>query len=256
MQAPAAIILAAGKGTRMQSDLPKVAHEAAGAPLALWVARACAGAGCGRIILVVGHRQEVVRGIFERAADEFEDVRIDFVEQAEQLGTGHAAQCAQPVLEGFDGDVFVLVGDGPLVRPETLAALHERHRAAGADATLATARIDEPAGYGRIVRDGEGAFVGIVEEKDATDAQRAITEINPSIYCFRAPALFGALGRVRRSGSSGEYYLTDVPAILKEGGRVVEVVEAASGEDALSVNTPEQLARVDAALRERIGAKK
>ncbi|MFG0276234.1 MAG: sugar phosphate nucleotidyltransferase, partial [Phycisphaerales bacterium] len=202
----------------------------------------------------VGHRQEVVRAIFERAAGEFEDVRIDFVEQAEQLGTGHATQCAQPVLEGFGGDVFVLVGDGPLVRSETLAALHDRHRAAGADATLATARVADPTGYGRIVRDEAGSFVGIVEEKDASDAQRAITEINPSIYCFRAPALFEALGRVRRSGASGEYYLTDVPAILQEGGGAVEVAEAASAEDALSVNTPEQLAQVDAALRERIGA--
>jgi len=254
MHAPAAIILAAGKGTRMNSDLPKVAHEAAGAPLALWVARACAEAGCGRIILVVGHQQEVVRAIFERAAGEFEDVAIEFVVQEEQHGTGHATQCAQPALAGFEGDVFVLVGDGPLVRASTLAALHDRHRKAGADATLATARLDDPAGYGRIVRDESGVFAGIVEEKDATDAQKRIDEINPSIYCFRAPALFDALGRVKRSGASGEYYLTDAPAILQESGGVVEVVDAASAEDAMSVNTPEQLAMVDRALRERQGA--
>lgn len=256
MQAPTAIILAAGKGTRMNSDLPKVAHEAGGAALALWVARACAEAGCGRIILVVGHRQEVVRAIFERAAGEFDGVEIDFAVQDQQHGTGHATQCAQPLLEGFGGDVFVLVGDGPLVRPETLIGLHERHCAAGADATLATARIADPTGYGRIVRDASGGFVAIVEEKDATDAQRAIAEINPSIYCFRAAALFGALGRVQQSGASGERYLTDVPAILKASGGVVEVVEAASGADALSVNTPEQLAQVDRVLRDRLGAKR
>jgi len=253
MQTPAAIILAAGKGTRMRSDLPKVANEAGGAPLALWVARACALAGCSRIVIVVGHRQEVVRQIFERAAGEFEDVRIEFAVQERQHGTGHAAQCAEPLLTGFEGDVFVLVGDGPLVRPQTLLALLRRHREAGADATLATARLADPAGYGRIVRGGDGEFRAIVEEKDADERQLHIDEINPSIYCFRAPALFDALRRVTRSGASGEYYITDVPALLKASSGVVEVVEAASPEDALSVNTPEQLAQVDEVLRHRAG---
>jgi bifunctional UDP-N-acetylglucosamine pyrophosphorylase/glucosamine-1-phosphate N-acetyltransferase len=252
--APAAIILAAGKGTRMNSDLPKVAHEAAGSPLVLWVARACRDAGCSRIVVVVGHQQEVVRAIFERAAGEFEDVEILFAVQDQQHGTGHAAQCALPALGAFEGDVFVLVGDGPLIRAQTLSDLHRRHVEKGASATMATAELDDPMGYGRIVRDANGRFISVVEHKEATPEQRAIREINPSIYCFRAPALADALSRVKRSEASGEYYITDVPSLLLAQGEVVEVVRAATPEDAMSVNTPAQLAEVDSALRGRLGA--
>ena len=243
----AAIILAAGQGSRMKSDLPKVAHHAAGAPMVEWVVRAASDAGVSRIVLVVGHQQEVVRDLFEGSVHP-----IEYAVQSEQKGTGHAAQMAETCLAGFDGDVFVLVGDGPLLRSEVLRKVHERHVESGAAATLATANIPDPTGYGRIVRDEGGRFVGIVEQKDATPEQLRITEVNPSIYCFRAAALWDALSRVEPSSATGEYYITDVPAMLMKDGDLVEVVAVADAHDALSVNTPEQLAEVDAILRTRL----
>lgn len=241
-----AIILAAGKGTRMGSDLPKVVHEVADAPMVSWVARACREAGCARIIVVVGHRQDLVRAIFEG------DDSIEFVVQDQQLGTGHAVQCAEDELNGFEGDVVVLAGDGPLVRPEAIRGLVDHHRKTNAGATMATAIIDEPKGYGRILRDVGGAFTGVVEEKEATDAQRAIKEINPSVYCFRATDLFRALSRVKRSEKSGEYYLTDVPALLAAEGAHIDAVNSLQPDEALSINTPEQLQDVDRILRSRL----
>lgn len=256
MSGLSAVILAAGKGTRMGSDLPKVAHEVAGRPMVWWVARACDAAGCDRIVVVVGHGQSVVRGIFERWDGRG---RIEFVEQAEQLGTGHAVWCAEPLLGGARGEVLVLAGDGPLVRAATLRALVSRHRETGASATMATSVLDDPAGYGRIVRDGSGRFSAIVEEKEASAAERSIREVNPSYYCFDARALFGTLADVphRASagrGGQGESYLTDVPGLLAERGRVVELLDAVPPEDVLSVNTPDQRAEVDAVLRARLGA--
>jgi bifunctional UDP-N-acetylglucosamine pyrophosphorylase/glucosamine-1-phosphate N-acetyltransferase len=246
----ASIILAAGKGTRMNSDLPKVAHPVAGRPMVLWVAEACAEVGCEKIVVVVGHHQEVVRGIFEDwPAD---GPTIEFAVQQPQLGTGHAVQCAAPMAAEFPGDVLVLAGDGPLIRAETLDRLIRTHRAAKAGATLATARIDDPTGYGRIVRDGAGRFAAIVEHKNCTPAQLAITEVNPSYYCFGARELFDALGRITRDERSGEFFLTDVPALLLTEGKRVEVVDAVPAEDVLSINTPAQLAEVDAILRRRV----
>lgn len=253
--APAAIILAAGKGTRMNSDLPKVAHVVAGRPMIEWVVDACVSAGCGRIVLVVGHRQEVVRSIFEGWADD--EVRLEFAVQQPQLGTGHAVRCAEALLHEEAArpghDVFVLAGDGPLIRAQTLAGLLARHRAARASASLATAVIDDPSGYGRIVRDAGGRFCAIVEEKNATPAQRAIREINPSYYCFDARALFECLEGVTRDAVSGEYYITDVPALLLARGERVEVIDAVPPEDVLSINTPAQLQDVDRVLRARQG---
>lgn len=245
-QSLVAIILAAGKGTRMASDLPKVVHEVADAPMVEWVARACRDAGCGRIIIVVGHRQELVRAIFDGDDD------VEFVVQDEQLGTGHAVQCAEDTLKGFDGDVIVLAGDGPLVRAEALRGLVEHHRRVDGSATLATAIVDDPAGYGRILRNDAGVFTGIVEEKEATDAQRSVQEINPSVYCFKADELFQALSAVNRSETSGEYYLTDVPALLAQGGRRIDAVNSLQPDEALSINTPAQLAEVDRILRARL----
>jgi len=243
-----AVILAAGKGTRMKSDLPKVAHHVGGRPMVCAVVDACRAAGVGRVVVVVGYEQGVVR----EALAGFD---VEFAVQEEQLGTGHAVRCAEGVLgedarrEGLE--VLVLCGDGPLIRAETLRTLMGAHREAGAAATLATSVIDDPSGYGRIVRDASGGFVGIVEQKNASPAQLEIREVNPSYYCFDAPALFGALERVERNPVSGEYYVTDVPTILMEEGRTVEVVPAVPPEDVLSINTPEDLARVDAIHRGR-----
>ena len=229
----------------MGSDLPKVAHPVAGEPMATWVVRACRAAGCDRIIIVVGYRRDTVRASLAG------EPAVEFVEQQEQLGTGHAVQQARPVLDGFTGDVLILAGDGPLIRGESLRRLVEHHRTTGSAATLATAEVDDPAGYGRILRDPSGSFLGVVEHANATDEQRAIREINPSVYCFRANDLFTALDRVGRDPASGEFYLTDAPAVLAGSGARIDAVRSLSAEEALSINTPTQLAEVDAILRAR-----
>lgn len=245
-RSPAAVILAAGKGTRMGGDLPKVCHEVGGQPMVRIVVEACRRAGCGLIVVVVGYRQELVRAALAGEG-------VVFSVQDEQLGTGHAVMCAESALAGHDGEVFVLCGDGPLIRASTLDAVLDRHRSSGASATLATSVIDNPEGYGRIVRDAHGRFEAIVEQKHLTPAQRSIREVNPSYYCFERAALFEALRRVERNERSGEYYVTDVPRLLLDAGRRVEVIDAVPAEDVLSINTPTDLAMVDRIYRERAG---
>jgi len=255
-RAPAAIVLAAGKGTRMKSDLPKVLHPADGVPMVRHVVEALRKVGTGPIVLVVGHGADLVRAAF--ADDAHDDLR--FALQAEQLGTGHAVACGLEALEPDDDreDLLVLCGDGPLIRAETLGSLLEAHRASGAAATLATSRVPDPTGYGRIARDGEGRFRAIVEHADASETERSIDEINPSIYAFRERSLRETLPRVGRGNAKGEVYLTDVFALLLGhgpagdlAGPAVEVVAAVPPEEVLSVNTPEQLAEVDRILRVR-----
>lgn len=250
MQPLSAIILAAGKGTRMRSDLPKVAHEVAGRPMVNWVAQACAEAGCTRVVVVVGYQRDVVKGCL--ASFSAPGVTVEYAIQDEQLGTGHAVRCAEALFGDTRGDVFVLAGDGPLIRAHTLRTLLDRHRSTGASATLATSVIDDPSGYGRITRDAQGRFAGIVEEKHCTAAQKAIREVNPSYYCFRTGGLFESLAQVKRNEGSGEYYITDVPSLMMSGGGRVEVIDAVPPEDVLSINTPEQLADVDRVLRARL----
>jgi bifunctional UDP-N-acetylglucosamine pyrophosphorylase/glucosamine-1-phosphate N-acetyltransferase len=243
----AAVILAAGKGTRMKSDLPKVVHEVADRPMIAWVVDAVRKAGADRIVLIIGHGADEVRAIFQG-----DDADIEYAVQAEQHGTGHATQCAAALLREFDGDVLVLAGDGPLIRAETIDAMWRRHRETGARATLATSVIDDPTGYGRIVRDGEGRFVAIVEHKNCTPEQRGIREIYPSYACFNAAALFDVLARLAPNDLTGEYYVTDVPQMIRDAGGRVEVIDAVPPEDVLSINTPDQLADVDRILRQRL----
>lgn len=247
VQPPAAIVLAAGKGTRMKSDLPKVLHEVGGRPMVCAVLDACVEAGCGRIVAVVGHQAPLVRAALSGYAG------VAFAVQEPQLGTGHAVQCAMPHV-GPAREVFVLAGDGPLIRAGTLRAILERHRSSGASATLATSVLDDPTGYGRVIRDAAGRFERIVEHRDATPAQRAVREVNPSYYCFDAASLSAALPRLTRQPTSGEYYITDVPALLLAEGKRVEVIPAVPPEDVLSINTPEELAAVDRVFRSRVGA--
>lgn len=255
-----AIILAAGKGTRMKSDLPKVVHPIGGRPMVCAVVDACLAAGVSRIVVVVGYQQEKVRealasyGLGSR-------VGVDYVVQAEQLGTGHAVQCAASALakesatEGHE--VLVLCGDGPLIRPATIRTMIGRHRsgskanAGPTAATLATAVIEDPQGYGRIARDASGRFLAIVEQKNCTPDQLKLKEVNPSYYLFDARRLFEALRDVKRNPLSGEYYLTDTLELLLKAGRRVEVIEAVPPEDVLSINTLEDLARVDSLFRFR-----
>ena len=243
-----AVILAAGKGTRMQSDLPKVMHEVAGRPMVHWVVDACRDAGASRIVVVVGHRAELVRDSLSDQSD------VEFVMQEEQLGTGHAVDQAREALATSPShDLLVLCGDGPLIRTETLRILLDRHRDSGAAATLATAVIEDPSGYGRIVRDENGDFARIVEQKDANETELAIREVNPSYYCFRTGPLFERLSRTSNDNANGEYYVTDVFGIARHDGDRVAVVDAVPAEDILSINTPEQLAEVDEILRIRLG---
>jgi bifunctional UDP-N-acetylglucosamine pyrophosphorylase/glucosamine-1-phosphate N-acetyltransferase len=251
-EAAAAIILAAGKGTRLKTTepIPKVVLAVAGEPMICWVVRACRQAGVQRCIVVVGYEADTVR----QALAEFDD--IEFVEQKEQLGTGHATAQAAPLFEGQPTtDVFVLAGDAPLIRPSTLEQLLSKHRNESAAATMATAMLDDPSGYGRIVRDEQGEFEAIVEHKDCTDAQRKICEVNPSYYCFESIKLFDALSRVSNDNNQGEYYLTDVPGLLKQEGDRVALVEAVPAEDVLGVNTTEQQQVANGILGDRIEAK-
>jgi len=242
-----AIILAAGKGKRMNSELPKVVHPVAGKPIVYWVVRACREAGATPIVLVIGHGAESVRQAF--AGD---DRGIRFAIQDQQLGTGHATLCARDALGSLKGDVLVLAGDGPLIRAETIRQMHCKHVQTSAAATMATSVIPDPTGYGRIVRTAIGRFEAIVEHKNATEQQRTIHEVYPSYACFDAQQLFELLAGLKTDAVSGEYYLTDVFRMLKEQGRNVEIVDGVPPEDILSINDPQQLAEVDAILRKRL----
>lgn len=242
----AAIILAAGKGTRMDSDRPKVVHEVAGHPMIHWVVRAVREIGAGPIVLVVGHRAELVRDVFQGDDDD-----LVYVTQQPQLGTGHAVGCAKSVLGDFNGDVFVLAGDGPLIRPATLRRMLDRQQGSGAAVTLATANVDDPTGYGRILRDSQGAFKAIVEHAQANEQQQAIREIYPSYACFDAGMLFDALQKLEPNETTGEYYVTDAPAMLRARNCKVELVDGIPAEDVLSINTPQQLAEVELILTAR-----
>jgi bifunctional UDP-N-acetylglucosamine pyrophosphorylase/glucosamine-1-phosphate N-acetyltransferase len=244
--ASTAIILAAGRSTRMKSKRPKALHEICGRPMLRFVLDACYEAGCTKVIVVVGYGKEQVIDYFGA------DKRIQWVEQTEQLGTGHAAKMAEPLLQGLKGDVFILAGDGPLVRGEVLKTLHQAHRDERADASMATAVLDDPTGYGRIIRDASGEFVEIVEQLDTTDEQRAIREVFPSVYCFKADCLLFALARLKNENKKHEFYLTDTYGILRAAGKKVLAVQVAGQDDILGVNSRDQLAQVDAIMQDRI----
>lgn len=241
-----AIILAAGRSTRMKSAVPKVLHEICGRPMLDYILRACFDAGCQKVIVVVGHGKEQVKDAFAN-----ED-RIIWVEQTEQLGTGHAAKMCQSALQKEHGDVFILAGDGPLIRGEVLRTLLNAHREERAAASMATAVLDNPFGYGRVIRDAEGNFVEIIEELDATPEQREVREIFPSYYCVKSEELSFALDRLTNNNKKREYYLTDIYAILRQAGRKVVAVQAVAMEDILAVNDRQQQADVDCIMQDRI----
>lgn len=238
----AAIILAAGKGTRMKSDLPKVAVEMGGRPLVRYVLDAAFGAGLENVIVVTGYRRDIV----ETALAGFP---VRQAVQEEQRGTGHAVMMAAPLLAGFRGPVIVLAGDIPLIRASTIADLLDRHGATGAAVTVLTADLDDPSGYGRIVRGPDGRVTGIVEERDATPDIRALREINSSIYAFDWTFLEPALGELRDENAQGEYYLTDTVHLAVERGLRVEAIKVADPREVSGVNTVEQLAELAAAAR-------
>jgi bifunctional UDP-N-acetylglucosamine pyrophosphorylase/glucosamine-1-phosphate N-acetyltransferase len=234
------VILAAGEGKRMRSRQPKVLHPLCGRPLLAYSLRTARGLA-DRIVLVVGPHAERVRA----AAGE----GVAIVEQRERLGTGHAVLQSRPVCG--EGTILVLPGDTPLLSSETLERLVTHHRDAGAVATVLTAQVDRPQGYGRILRQS-GRVKRIVEDRDATDDQKKITEINTSVYCFEARRLWKALAEVRPDNDQGEYYLTDVIGILAKAGGRLEALAAPDPAEALGINDRKQLAAVAAIQRRRI----
>jgi len=245
-----AIILAAGKSTRMKSKTPKALHPICGKPMLSYVIRACYDAGCTHILMVVGYGKDEIMAEFGG------DKRIAWVEQTEQLGTGHAAMvCRDELKKNPHGDVFILAGDGPLIRGEVLKTLHNAHREEHAAASMATAILDDPTGYGRVIRDAEGNFLEIIEQLDCTPEQREIREVFPSYYCVKKEDLLLALSQLKNENKKGEYYLTDIFGILRKGGKKVVAVQAVTADDVIGINTRQQLAEVDAIMQDRIQRK-
>lgn len=249
MPDPLAIVLAAGKGTRMKSDLPKVLTPACGRPLVQYVVDALREAGVRRIVVVVGYRAELVREALAGQND------MVFAVQTEQLGTGHAVMQCRPQIADWDGPVVVVTGDSPMLRPTSLKKLLARFDAPPADrpvCVVGTAHRDDPTGLGRIVRSSEGAFQAIVEERDATPQVKQITEVNMSTYVFDAQALLAALDQLTTANAQAEYYVTDCPAILLADGQRVEALAVLEACESLSVNTLDDLAAVEAEMH-RLG---
>ncbi|MBM4264386.1 MAG: UDP-N-acetylglucosamine diphosphorylase/glucosamine-1-phosphate N-acetyltransferase [Deltaproteobacteria bacterium] len=239
------IILAAGQGTRMKSDLPKVLHPIGGKPLFLHPLGIAKRLGASKIAIIIGHGAESVRRAYAGAD-------VSWVVQEKQLGTGHAVLCARESFSDFAGDILILSGDVPLIRQATLAAMIERHRRAEAALTLMTAVLDAPKGYGRILRDPNSAITGIVEEKDASEAQRAIREVNAGVYVAAPQFLFTALTGVKNDNNQGEYYLPDAVGIAVSQQKNVATFEVDDAREMLGINTREELARMETTLRERI----
>ena len=240
-----AVVLAAGKGTRLRTegvDLPKVLRQARGRALLDYVLSELSFLPREDIVLVVGYEREKVTAAYP-----------DYLHavQEPQRGTGHAVQCALPLLEGFGGDVLVCYGDMPLMRRETYESLMRTHREEGNWCTLLSGHSEEELPYGRVVRDGAGRFQRIVEDRDCTPEEKAIRELNTGVYLFRADPLRECLSQLRCDNAQGEYYITDVPALMLARGGTVGVCDRCTPEEMLGVNTPAQLAQVEELLSRR-----
>jgi len=246
MNEAVAVVLAAGLGTRMKSDLPKVLVPVLGRPMIEFVLDALAAAKILRIIVVVGYRADDVKQLLAARRG------IEFALQTERLGTGHAVKMARPLLAGHRGPVIVVAGDSPMIQASSVHALVEHFQQHRPACLLGTLHKPNPQGLGRIVRDSGGAFAAIVEEKDATDEQRRITEVNMSTYIFSGPELLHALDRLKNDNRQKEYYLTDCPGILKSEGKLVEALPVLKPCEALSINTVDELSQVEAEMR-RLG---
>ncbi len=240
-----AVILAAGKGTRMKSDLPKVVHTIEEKCLADYVIDAAVGAGAEEICLVVGYKYEIVH---ERIAHK----DVTFVLQEEQLGTGHAVLCARDFL-GDIGYTMILFGDTPLIRAKTLKRLFEYHTVHQNTVTVLSAMVDDPTGYGRIIRDASGTFVKSVEHKDASKEELLSHEINSGMYIFDTKELRQALEQIQPNNAQGEYYLPDTLTIIKEKGLRVDAFALEDAEDITGVNDQEQLKKAAAVILGRSG---
>ena len=239
-----AIILAAGKGTRMRSKYPKVLHKVGGKPMLQHVIDAATVAGADKKVIIVGHEAEMV----EAMVGEQGTIAL----QAEQLGTGHAVMQTAEALKGFTGTALILCGDTPLLDGEELKKFCEAHQASGATATVLTAIMDDPFGYGRIIRDADGNVQGIVEQKDATEEQRTIKEINTGIYCMECPQMFDVLATLTNDNAQGEYYLTDVLQKLNAAGAKVGGACTADSDMVMGINSRKQLSVAEGVMRQRI----
>lgn len=246
MKPCAAVVLAAGKGTRMKSGVIKVLHSAAGLPMISWPVAAARQAGADPVVLVIGHQANAVQGVFRG------DSSILCAMQEQQLGTGHAVACALDSLAGFRGTVLTLCGDTPLLRPETLSALLKFHEEQSASVTVLTAIMDDPYGYGRVVRDEAGRVMRIVEQKDADPEEQQIREINSGIYCMQSDFLFENIRSIGNDNAQQEYYLTDLVAIAVRKGLTCMALPTADADEIMGVNDRVQLAEASRILRRRI----
>jgi len=242
-----AVVLAAGKGTRMKSELPKVLIEVCARPMIEYVLDALSSGGVSRLVVVVGYRADAVRA---QLADRTE---VTFVDQPEQLGTGHAAMVCREALAGYDGPVIVVAGDSPMLRSESIASLLDEFRQRKPACLLGTAHKEDPTGLGRVVRDENREFVAIVEENDATPEQKLITEVNLSCYVFDCVELFAALDQIRPDNAQGEYYITDCPGVLKQAGKEVRALDVLTPAEALSINTQQELSVVEERMQSTRG---
>jgi len=245
MESFAVVILAAGMGTRMKSSVIKVLHPINGKPVISYPMEMLSKLKPEKTILVVGHQ----------ADDVMEAVKgfgCQSVTQDEQLGTAHAVKCAEETLEGFAGDVLVINGDTPLLSTGTVSGILEEHRASGNSATLLSLNTTNPFGFGRIIRDADGALVRIVEEKDASDAEKLINEVSAGVYVFKNDFLFPALSEVKSDNAQAEYYLPDVIKIALHKGKRVGVIPVVDGDEVLGINNRCQLAEVSEIIRKRI----
>jgi bifunctional UDP-N-acetylglucosamine pyrophosphorylase/glucosamine-1-phosphate N-acetyltransferase len=248
MQELGVVVLAAGQGTRMKSNLPKVLHPLGGRPLFLHVLRTAQRLNPNPVAIVIGHGAETVRRAYAGSD-------VAWILQEQQRGTGHAVLCAKQAFEGFHGEVMILSGDVPFIREQTLRLLVAHHRSGNAAVTLLTAFLDEPKGYGRILRDDQGNATGIVEEKDATPEQREIREVNAGVYVVSASFVFEALGEVKSHNQQGEYYLPDIVAIGLAQRADIETVRVDDVREMLGINTREELAFMEKDLRQSINKK-
>ncbi len=228
-----AVILAAGKGTRMKSELPKVLHTVKGRTMVEYVIDAAKGAGADEICVIVGYKGDMVR-------ESLNTLNVSYAEQAEQLGTGHAVKCAADFI-GTDGDTLILCGDTPLITSDTLKKLYERHTENGNAVTVLSAIFEDPFGYGRIIKDSDGNFRAIVEQKDCTEEEAKVQEVNSGMYLFNSELLSQALGMLTNNNAQGEYYLTDTIEIIKGLGGKVEAMPVSNKDEIMGVNTVDQL---------------
>ena len=234
-----AIVMAAGKGTRMKSELPKVLFPVLGRPMIHYALDVLEAAGIDRIIVVVGYRAEDVK---QELAGRH---RISFALQAEQLGTGHAVMMCRDYLQGHEGPVLIVAGDSPMMQSKSISALFAEYDRDHPACILGTGYKENPMGLGRIVRDANRAFVGIVEEKDATPEQKRINEVNLSTYIFNGPDLLEVLSQIKADNAQREYYLTDCPGTLLQAGKTVKALDVLEPCESISINNVEELKEVE-----------